>query len=259
MIRGGRSSSDLDSVEFGKINRSDMDQLIDDYIIKYRTLGFKVSNLKKISQRTLLILATKDLISTELVCSKNGSTNETQTLVYVSFMFKLNVSVLDYFISRSEMPYSAITVEGVDFLCSDSFFRIRKIRIKSPKNLNVVEHGLEGAIRLSQTSMRINKDYRTFVLDEIKILFKTEGYMNNIPKHLSFKEEDLSDSKMLWWDKLLEENLIFKKLISEDIEISQQKKSIHLIKKDFYDVKKSIKIGLKKNKKRLEIPIAFDD
>jgi hypothetical protein len=197
MIRGGRSSADLDSVEFGKINRSDMDQLIDDYVIKYRMLGFKVDNLKKFSQRALLILASKDLVFTELICSKNNSTNGTQTLVYISFKFKLNSSILDYFITRSEAPYSAVAIEGVDFLCSNSFFHIKRIRIKSPRNLNVVEHGLEGALYLSQTPMRINKEYKTFVLDEIKILFKTEGFINNIPKHLSFREEDLSDDKML--------------------------------------------------------------
>ena len=55
LVNNGRSSSDLDKVRLGHVNRNHMDELIRLYVLKYGAIGYKTRYLKRASRRALLL------------------------------------------------------------------------------------------------------------------------------------------------------------------------------------------------------------
>jgi len=73
------------------------------------------------------------------------------------------------------------------------------VRISSPKNINICKHGVEGALSLSRTPIRIDEDAIDVLRKELENAFftDTDGSLLEEMKNLCVSADDLKNTNML--------------------------------------------------------------
>jgi len=206
LINNGRSSSDLDKVRPGCVNRHNMENLIHTHISKYRDLGYRVDDLRRASRRALLLWKAAGFVKIKETILRGGSSFTSNIEVSFPKLLSKDRSLKDFLIYSYE-PYKLISLEsGEEFLFSNSFFSLKRVRILSKKNINTCSHGVEGALILSQTPITVDKDSAPILKDELENEFCTsiEGDLLNRLGNIGVGIEDLKNPDMGWWDVILE-------------------------------------------------------
>jgi len=200
----------LDKVKPGYINRNYMDELIRVYILKYKDLGYETFNLKKASRRALLLWKSVGLIETKESIVRGRGKSSYISNIEVSFSkLLLKDRSLSDFLIFSYKPYKLIKLGGgEEFLFSDSFFSLKRVRVSSIKNKNTCRHGILGALKLSQTPIKVDKDSISILKEELEgeFVIGIEGDLLKKLDGVGISVDDLKNTSMSWWWVILENN-----------------------------------------------------
>lgn len=162
-----RSSDDVSSLSLTSINRSPMLEILRCLSSLNSYIGICEEKLIKNGKRALLILKIHNKISIEeTVSRKNGFKSSVEVIFN---LFNGENPTIYNFLVFSKRKYFHLKIDYEDFLIGESPFLLFKIRTSSKSNINLTTHGLSGAITLSQTPIKIDKDSVDIVRKELLI------------------------------------------------------------------------------------------